>query len=49
MGLNLLSLTRPEIKKKVLDEKLGHLLNLEQKYLISKYMPDRQEPTTRGD
>lgn len=49
MGLNLLSLTRPEIKKKVLDEKLGHLLNLEQKHLISKYMPDRQEPTTRGD
>nr|MDO8100659.1 hypothetical protein [Candidatus Njordarchaeota archaeon] len=41
MGLNLISLTRAELKKQVLDEKLGCLLNLDQKHLISRYMPEK--------
>lgn len=49
MGFNLLSLTRTEISKRALDEKLSCLLNLEQKHLLSKYMPEKQEATPRMD
>jgi hypothetical protein len=39
LGLNLISLTRTELKKPVLDDKLKPLLNLDQRHLISRYMP----------
>jgi hypothetical protein len=39
LGLNLISLTRTELKKQALDDKLKPLLNLDQRYLISRYMP----------
>jgi hypothetical protein len=49
MGLNLISLTRAELKKQVLDEKLSCLLTLDQKHLISRYMPERQESGQKTD
>lgn len=39
LGLNLISLTRAELKKQVLDDKLKCLLSLDQRHLISRYMP----------
>jgi hypothetical protein len=38
LGLNLISLTRTELKKQALDDKLKCLLDLDQKHLISRYM-----------
>lgn len=38
LGLNLISLTRTELKKQTLDDKLKCLLDLDQKHLISRYM-----------
>ncbi len=38
LGLNLISLTRTELRKQVLDEKLKCLLDLDQTHLISRYM-----------
>ena len=49
MGLNLISLTRAELKKQALDDKLGCLLNLDQKHLISRYMPEKQETRQETD
>ncbi len=39
LGLNLISLTRKELRKQVLDDKLKCLLDLDQKHLISRYLP----------
>jgi hypothetical protein len=38
LKLNLISLTRAELRKPVLDDKLKPLLDLDQRYLISRYM-----------
>jgi hypothetical protein len=38
LGLNLISLTRAELKNQTLDEKLKCLLDLDQRHLISRYM-----------
>jgi hypothetical protein len=42
LGLNLISLTRADLKQQVLDEKLGCLLCLDQTHLISRYIPEKQ-------
>jgi hypothetical protein len=39
LGLNLISLTRAELRKQVLDDKLKCLLDLDQRHLISRYLP----------
>jgi hypothetical protein len=41
LGLNLISLTRSDLKKESLDEKLGCLLNLDQDQLISRFAQNR--------
>jgi hypothetical protein len=38
LGLNLISLTRTELKKQALDEKLKCILDLDQRHLISRYI-----------
>jgi len=47
IGLNLISLTRSELKKQVLDEKLGCLLSLEQRHLITNFMPSERPSDPR--
>ncbi|WXG44100.1 MAG: hypothetical protein WED04_08715 [Promethearchaeati archaeon SRVP18_Atabeyarchaeia-1] len=47
IGLNLISLTRANLKKKSLDEKLGCLLDLDQNHLISKFMSKENVPVKK--
>jgi hypothetical protein len=46
LGLNLISLTRSDLKKPSLDQKLGCLLNLKQDHLISSFMKNEDGPST---
>jgi hypothetical protein len=47
LGLKLISLTRSDLKKQSLDEKLDCLLNIDQNHLISRYMHNEDMPSRK--